>query len=539
MGQRAIVYARVSTTRQADHDLSIPDQVAHAERYCADRSIEIVATYIDPGASARDDKRPEFQRMIEDVKSKAVSADFILVHSFSRFFRESFGSAFYSRELAKHGVQVASMTQEIGDGAQGELMRQVLSSFDEYNSAETAKHVSRSMLENAKRGYWNGSQPPFGYRTYIAEMIGVKAKKKLEIDPKEAEIVKLIFQLYVYGDGKSGPLGIKNIVSYLSVRGLKQRKGRPFRLQILSDILRRTAYVGLYYFNCHDSRTRKPRPREEWVPIEVPRIVTDEVFYAAQAQLDARNPRKTPPRISNSDILLTGVARCGHCGSPMRLRTGKYGQYRYYTCSKRADMGKVACEGMTIAMAKLDDIVTEAVCNKVLRPERLGEIAGALISRNSGRRERLQNDQRELHRKRRETKAHIDNLVDAIERGGLGAAKSLQERFSKRQAEYDELTRLIALKEREIDLPVTEVTPDRIETFAKALRSRLREEGNPKLRRAYLRLLLDKVVVEARQIRISGPKAVLAQQLATDKPVPPSMVPTFMDGWRTRHDSNV
>ncbi|HWA21533.1 MAG TPA: recombinase family protein, partial [Caulobacterales bacterium] len=61
---RVIVYARVSTTRQADHDLSIPDQLAHADRYCAERGHVIAARYIDAGASARDDNRPEFQRML-------------------------------------------------------------------------------------------------------------------------------------------------------------------------------------------------------------------------------------------------------------------------------------------------------------------------------------------------------------------------------------------------------------------------------------------------------------------------------------------
>ena len=539
MPQRAIIYARVSTTRQAENDLSIPDQIAHAERYCTDRGIEIVATYIDPGASARDDKRPEFQRMIADVKSKAVSADLILVHSFSRFFRDAVGSAIYTRDLGKHGVQVISMTQEIGEGAQGELMRQVLSSFDEYHSAETAKHVSRSMLENAKRGYWNGSQPPFGYRTYIAETVGAKAKKKLEIEPHEAEIVKLIFQLYVYGDGKSGPLGIKNIVSYLSTRGLTQRARRPFRLQIVQEILRRTAYVGIYYFNRRDSRTKKPRPREEWVPIDVPRIVEEELFYAAQAQLDARNPKKTPPRISNSDILLTGVAQCGHCGSSMRLRTGKYGQYRYYTCSKHADMGKTACPGMTVPMRKLDEIVIEAVSGRILDPDYVGDLVSRVVSRNSGRKDRLQKELRELHRKRREVKGIIDNLVDTLERGGLGAAKAIQERFAKRQEEYDELTRLISIKEREIDRPTGEVTRERLEEFCGGFRACLGEEENPKLRRAYLRHLLEKVVVNPGEIRISGPKGVLVRQVQEERPVPPSMVPTFVGEWRTRHDSNV
>jgi len=62
---RAALYLRVSTGRQADNDLSIPDQRRQTKAYCASRSWEIVADYVEPGASATDDRRPEFQRMID------------------------------------------------------------------------------------------------------------------------------------------------------------------------------------------------------------------------------------------------------------------------------------------------------------------------------------------------------------------------------------------------------------------------------------------------------------------------------------------
>ena len=62
---RAALYLRVSTGRQADNDLSIPDQRRQAKAYCASRGWEIAADYIEPGASATDDRRPEFQRMID------------------------------------------------------------------------------------------------------------------------------------------------------------------------------------------------------------------------------------------------------------------------------------------------------------------------------------------------------------------------------------------------------------------------------------------------------------------------------------------
>jgi site-specific DNA recombinase len=84
---RAALYLRVSTGRQAENDLSIPDQRRQAKGYCTSRGWEIAADYVEPGVSATDDRRPEFQRMIDAATTKPPAFDVILVHSFSRFFR--------------------------------------------------------------------------------------------------------------------------------------------------------------------------------------------------------------------------------------------------------------------------------------------------------------------------------------------------------------------------------------------------------------------------------------------------------------------
>src|SRR5260221_8029134 len=101
MPVRAALYLRVSTGRQAENDLSIPDQRRQAKGYCASRGWEIVAEYVEPGLSATDDRRPEFQRMIDAATTKPPAFDVILVHSFSRFFRDQFQLEFYVRRLAK------------------------------------------------------------------------------------------------------------------------------------------------------------------------------------------------------------------------------------------------------------------------------------------------------------------------------------------------------------------------------------------------------------------------------------------------------
>ena len=149
---RAALYLRVSTTRQAEVDLSIPDQQAQTAAYCARQGWRIVAEYVEPGASAMDDHRPEFQRMIERACDDDRLIDMIVVHSFSRFFRDAFGLEMYVRKLAKYGVRLISITQELGDDPAQVMMRQVIALFDEYQSRENAKHVLRAMKENARQG---------------------------------------------------------------------------------------------------------------------------------------------------------------------------------------------------------------------------------------------------------------------------------------------------------------------------------------------------------------------------------------------------
>jgi site-specific DNA recombinase len=104
------LYARVSTTRQAEKDLSIPDQIRQIKEWSKREGHSIAAEYIEEGASATDDKRPVFQRMISEACSGSHTFDCIVVHSLSRFFRELYEFVFYERKLNKAGVKIISIT---------------------------------------------------------------------------------------------------------------------------------------------------------------------------------------------------------------------------------------------------------------------------------------------------------------------------------------------------------------------------------------------------------------------------------------------
>jgi site-specific DNA recombinase len=193
------LYVRVSTTRQAENDLSIPDQLRQIREYCKSRNLAVASEYVEPGASASatDDRRPVFQQMIADATQPPAPFETILVHSRSRFFRDLFQFLHYERVLKKVGVKIISITQQTGDDAAGEMASKLFSLFGEYQSKENAKHTQRAMQENARQGYWNGSVPPFGYRAVTTETVGNRGrnKRRLELDPLEAEVVREIYRL--------------------------------------------------------------------------------------------------------------------------------------------------------------------------------------------------------------------------------------------------------------------------------------------------------------------------------------------------------
>jgi len=424
---RAVIYARVSTARQAEHDLSLPDQITQCRQWCQQQGIEVIEVFSEPGASARDEDRPVFQEMIWKAKGTDHPFDLIIVHSLSRFSRDALHSEFYVRELEKAGVRLLSITQDIGQDSSGELIRKIVNVFDEYQSKENAKHTHRSMLENARQGFWNGSRPPYGYGVEIAERRGSKDKKVLVIDEAEARVVRMIFDMASGTEGR--PMGVKAIATWLNERGIL-RRGRRFTTGGVHDILTSTTYHGLHHFNRTDSRKGRPRPPSEWVPFVVPAIIDEKTFNAVQALLQSRAPKRVAPRIVNSPTLLAGVARCGHCGAALIQNTGKGGQYRYYCCSTRLKEGPFGCKGLRMPMDKLDGIVIGEVTKQILQPEHLVGLLGDYLRTALEREDRNRDRLRQMRQDHKESEAGIARLLELVEKGLMDAEDaSMRERL--------------------------------------------------------------------------------------------------------------
>lgn len=270
---RACAYVRVSTKRQAEHETSLIEQESGICRSAVERGYEIVETYIEAGKSGTTDRRPALQRMIADACARPQRYDAVIVYNFSRFFRDEYECEGYRRKLERAGVKLISATQDVGEGPHARLMRSIFTSLDAASSEINAEQVKVVMTANAEAGFHNGSAPPLGYRTYVAERRGKKDKKdkkKLEIDPGERPLVELIFRLYMEGDGTSEPLGIDMIVKWLRRNGHMHRN-QAFHTGNVYAILIRETYAGRHYYGCRDSRTGKVRPRDQWSRSRCPR----------------------------------------------------------------------------------------------------------------------------------------------------------------------------------------------------------------------------------------------------------------------------
>ena len=519
------LYARVSTPKQAEKDLSIPDQLRQMRDWCKGQGHLVAMEYVEPGASATDDRRPVFQQMIADATQSPAPYEAVIVHSRSRFFRDLFAFLGYERTLKKAGVRVISITQQTSDDPAGEMASKIFSLFDEYQSKENGKHTLRAMKENARQGYFNGSRPHFGFKVVETAALGNKGqkKKRLAVDPAEAAIVRKIYDLYLNGY-KGELLGSKSIAYHLNQKGITMRGQRWMRARV-HEVLSNTAYIDDYHFNKRDGKTGELKPESEWVKLGVEPIIGAATFRRAHARLRARAPAKVPPRLVNSPTLLTGLLKCGCCGAGMTLATGKGGRYRYYKCNTRIGKGVDYCKGGNVPMQKLDDIVLTSLADRVFTVARVKVMLEALARHVKENRSEQDRQLQALTKDLAELNRGTERLYEGIEKGLLKLDDTLRDRTHKLQVRrQDILTEMAGLK-TQTALPASLLRQKHIEAFTRALRVKLL--GNRAFAKEYLRLLVDEIRVNKRDVKLTGSYDALASAVVQTKMGTLAAVPRF------------
>ena len=148
---KTALYARVSSEKQAEKDLSLPAQLKALREYALKRNWTIVEEFVDEAESARTADRPAFQRMITSAKQKDSPFNVILVWKLNRFARNREDSIIYKSLLRKRGVQIISINETLDEGPTGKLLEGIIESIDEFYSANLSQDTLRGIKENVRK----------------------------------------------------------------------------------------------------------------------------------------------------------------------------------------------------------------------------------------------------------------------------------------------------------------------------------------------------------------------------------------------------
>ena len=540
-----VTYVRVSTPQQAAAGISMPEQARRIREFCRAQKLRIVEEYVEPGKSARTDKRPEFQRMLSALRAKPAQAATVVVFAHNRFFRDEAEGTILTRELRRNGVRIRSITQDSDDSPASRLATRLIQLLDEEKSRSDAEHTKVALHGNARQNFWNGGRPPYGYESYVVEQRGAKLKKRLRVVESEAEVVTLIVKLALEGQGTTGPLGMKSTAIWLNQNGYRTRTNRPFTVNAVSKILHDETYTGTYWYGRKDSVTGDDVPREQWVPIAVPAILAKDVYERLQGHIRSRQPKVTPPRIITSGLMLGGVARCGSCGRTLKLatgtsRTGK--KHRYYVCGGKLTAG--ACDGgapVRVPEATLDQMVLDLLHDQVLTTDFTQRMVNGIVARRTSGQSDAVESLRRLRVEHDAAVRRVRTLLKGLGGGLVDDDDDFKFEYKSAKDDRDKIARMIASHEATIESKLKSVTPEESLRIAEGLRAKI-EAADPHLRRRYIRALVSQVFVNADEVVVTGASSTIAE-IASGTPVaevlpPPPPVRVFAQDWCGRSVSN-
>lgn len=343
------IYVRLSDedkdkVHKGDESESIQNQKSMLKEFCRERNWEIYDIYNDEDYSGTDRNRPEFNRMIADCENGRVNL--VLCKHQDRFARDNeVINHFIHGKFLEWGVRFKSVIDHIDtDDENTKKQSQILALTSEWYCEETSKKIRSVLKHKREQGKFTGSFAPYGYA------IDPNKKNHLVIDPVAAANVRLIFDLYVQGNG------YRAIVQVLNSRGIpsptlyKEMCGSKFynsnvqgshnkglwTVSTISTILRNETYNGaLAQGKSHDisykNHKRRAVAKSDWIRVEDTHeaIVDKSTWNKVQERLQG-NVRvcKTTQTLSP----LSGKVKCAVCGSPMKRNTyyNKKRTKRYY-----------------------------------------------------------------------------------------------------------------------------------------------------------------------------------------------------------------
>ena len=524
---KSVLYARVSTEEQKSNQ-TIDTQIhgiGGMMQYAINHKLPVPdesMMFIDDGFSGATLIRPALTAFREYLKTHD-DVGYFLVYDADRIGRDTYNQLIILEELKKKNVTIHFKTGELGTTPNDKLLFTILSAFSEFERAKIMERTQRGMKRRIESGKFNGGRPLFGYRYNYP--LG-----KHELDETEAKVVKTIYDWYTEDklnirqiQAKLFELKIptkydalKNTEKNRKMKGLKKYPVGWWSEVTIRNVLANEAYTGRWYccknqtikLDVANLRTGKPkvrqirRAKEEWFPIEIPRIVSDEQHK--KGLLQARKNLMFAKRCTKQTYLLQGLIRCGKDHLKYRGHQEKSGVIYYYCKSRMNNTPQKNCNSPYLRADQIEPIVWNTVKSILENPEEVF---------NNFRNESILNEERA-----KSIDGRLDYISSAIKKLEV-AKKRITEAFKAevmtlpelRKEKTDiELSEEKLISERDgliMKLNVQHDVSAKIDLFKETCHKFLSKINDPKvvterLKKDIIKLLIDEVVIEGESVKI-------------------------------------
>ncbi len=478
---KVVAYCRFSSSLQREE--SIEAQVRAIKDYCCKNNYNLIKIYKDEGISGTSIRdREAFLELIKDSKNKMFK--YVIVHKFDRFARNRYDHAIYEKKLNDNGVKLLSVLEQLNDSPESVILKSVLTGMNEYYSLNLSREVKKGLKENALKGKHSGGIPPLGY--------DLNDDRKYVINEKEAEAVRLIFDLALKG------VGYASIANELNSRGYRNKLGREFRKVSIRDTLLNIKYIGTFYHGLKDSHGKLQKN-----PIIIENnheaIVDKDIFYKVQQKFKTskRKPRKRKKMINN--YLLTGFCTCGECGgtysggyrSKNRDGTISYGYY----CRHRKEKIN-SCKNKGIRKELIENAIIDIIKNNILDENNI-KIMVSDIKKHIEQK----NNEKEVEYYRKEIKKLKEKLLKLLEKNLEGIIED--ELFKLKNIDIN--SQILTLKERLYSLEKEnkkDISERSIEKYLQKIKKETNEDTHRNLIESFvknIKIFQDRIEVTLRR----------------------------------------
>src|SRR3954454_15749186 len=520
---RVALYARVSGEQQEKEDTIASQLEAVTQRIATDGlGCEPELHFVDDGVSGYILARPALERLRDQAAAGAIDRLYMLDPD--RLSRKYAYQVLILEELTRCGVEVVFLRNPVGRSPEADLLLQVQGMIAEYERAKIMERCRRGKQHAARRGSVNVlAGAPYGYR-YVGKHEG-GGEARYQVVAEEARVVRKIFE-WVGQDRCS----IGEVCRRLKDEGVPTRTGKSaWDRSVVWAVLKNPAYKGTAAFGktgCGELKPQRLRPQrgrpehprrpssrvdiapKDQILIEVPGLVSEELFGAVQAQLEENRQRRRD-RPGGGRYLLQGLVVCKRCGygwygkPPSRAGSAGKGRvpYAYYRCTGSDAYrfgGQRLCWNKQIRTDILDAAVWDDVRGLLTEPERVrGEYERRLQGAQTGPGQEVEH----LSNLVSNVKKMISRLIDAYGDGLLDKSE-FEPRISAARArlaklEGEQRQRIgEAAQEAELRLVIGQ-----LEAFASRVSEGL-QEPDWDMRREIVRALVKRVEVDEQEVRI-------------------------------------